>query len=169
MSQKSLSITFDLDIGDWSGDGHGHSKTFQVQASGVDHIDDVRRIYLEARDGAVVRFESIGVSEGICSAYGCRRVTADQLEYLGVRLDSIGVVGKDFELWNERDASEGLGLHPSGLARLWAAWMSLQSPTGVSFAVLPETKRPRLHFYGYRDLRGQGNEHVSFFGYGLFQ
>ena len=138
-------MNFKLTIGDWSGDGHGHSEDFEIETSG--DLEETRRLYLEARASSDVH------PENVCSDYEDPCLSNKQLESLGVTAKDAGL-----EL---QDADPDYYLSAADMARLWVAWMNHK--TSARFVII---EIPALHWYGFRPITAaDAEDHIGFIGY----
>lgn len=134
---------FEIAIGDWSGDGHGHSERFVFAANKP--IEDVR----EAYHRAAKNFPQLS-PEKFCDEYEDRRVPAETWE----ALKAAGC-----PLPNDQED----GWSPDAMA-LVVAWFCMQGDADLRIEYTPAEALPSLHFYGCDAKK----RHIGFIGYGFF-
>ena len=131
---------FTIQIGDWSGDGHGQCETFHATAAKP--IEDVREAYFTAK-----KKHPDVCPESFCDEYEDSNVPTEVRE----RITALGgpAIGDDFDA--ER------------MANVVAWFINLGDPA-VDVTISPREEVPTLAFYGNDKKR----RHIGFIGYGLF-
>lgn len=136
---------FTLQIGDWSGDGHGHHKDFSVTSNKP--VSDVREAWFAAKkkhprwcpDKYAHRYE--------------RTITETEYDML---VDAGAPLHK-------RSPEGWLKFGPEEMASV-VVWYCMLGDPGLKLEIQPASKRDTFAFYGFDD---QGR-HIDFIGYGLF-
>ena len=134
---------FEIVIGDWSGDGHGHRETFVFTANKP--IEAVREAYFAAKqtlprlcpETFCHKYKKSAVPDGVWQALteaGCA-IPAD----------------RDYD-WN-----------PEAMAHV-VAWFCMQGDAELEIEYTPKASMPNLAFYGFDNK----NRHIGFIGYGFF-
>ncbi len=126
-----------IEIGDWSGDGHGQKELYTF-ASNLP-INDIREAYFSAKQ----KYPKL-CPEGFCSDYGDPTVPKEVIEgasKLGFKIDP-----DDF--FTEEMAK-------------YTAWFCQLGNSKLELKI--QKSNPTLAFYG-KDTKGR---HISFIGYGF--
>jgi hypothetical protein len=139
-------VTFNIQIGDWSGDGHGHCENFRFVANKP--IVDVREAYFAAKKR----------HPNICPEKFC-----DEHE-VGTIPDDVhaALLAAGAPIRSEDDLEQE-GITAEELAAI-VAWFCCQGDSDLVIKPDPAPPVPYLAFYGQDDK----SRHIGFIGYGLF-
>lgn len=141
---------FKLEIGDWSDDGHGKTKTaiFEVNRT----IEDLREMYF-------VNKEVYGdVLECYCSEYGESTITTEDIE----EIEESGIKISDEMKEQAREKGETY-VDADDMIDWFIQFMKLGNPS-LELKQITQPQMPTFHFYGY----DKKQRHIGFFGYGTF-
>jgi hypothetical protein len=135
---------FHLDIGDWSGDGHGKKETFLVESNKP--VRASREAYFAAQKKLLER----QWPGNIASTYGERPIFDDH------HIVEIKKLGFDFKLYSELDCVD-----PISMAH-YTLWFIMRGDPTIKAKIIP---LDTFAFYGF-DKKGR---HTDFIGYGCFE
>jgi hypothetical protein len=139
-------VAFTIQIGDWSGDGHGHCEEFRFVANKP--IEDVREAYFVAKK----KHPKI-CPERFCDEYEVGTIPDE----IHAALTAAGAPVRD------EDDLEQEGITAGEMAG-FVAWFCMQGDPDLVVKADPLPPVPYLAFYG-ADEKGR---HIGFHGYGLF-
>jgi len=144
---------FNIDIGDWSSDGHGKCKSFLFESS--HSVEDVREAYFAAGKKLKKNWP-----EEVCHDYGDYSVTAEVLR----ELKQVGFEFKDCDFDGEEGADDEV-CYPSeeGMLQL-TVWFIKQGNPEIKLKQISTPKVPSLAFYGFDKKK----RHIGFIGYGIY-
>lgn len=149
-------FTFNIKIGDWSGDGHGKQQTFT--ASSNKNIIEVR----EAFFAACKKHPGIAPTEFMCNYEDYSLPKEIYEEALEAGFDFLAGVRQDKDFQERLKSGEYFEYPDFGPDRMfeYTLWFT---KLGDPELVLEKVEVPSLAFYGF----DQQKRHIGFIGYGL--
>lgn len=149
-----MSYQWELQIGDWSDDGHGKTKDYIIESN--HSVEVAREAYFKAKK----KLKGFDFGEEVCSGYEQYRIEPPLFEKmlsLGFSFDDMDP--EDLELAKV----EGLGLSTKDITKLFLQYLKMGDPT-LELDIVPEPQVPTFHFYGFDKKK----RHIPHIGYGLF-
>jgi hypothetical protein len=147
---RSKKHKWNIDIGDWSNDGHGKCESKLIE-SNLTH-EEAREAFFKAK-------EKLGKSypEEICHEYEDHSVTADML-------DELKGHGFEFEGCDEDGEGDERVVYPytEGMLQLTLWFIKVGNPD-FKYKIINPPSTPSLAFYGFDKQK----RHISFIGYGV--
>lgn len=141
---------FKLEMGDWSDDGHGKTKTAVFEANRS--IEDLREMFFVNKEvyGDVLEF--------YCSEYGESTITTEDIE----DIEEVGIKISD-EMKEEARKNGEVSVYAEDMIEWFIQFMKLGNPS-LELNQITQPQMPTFHFYGYDEKK----RHINFFGYGTF-
>lgn len=141
---------FKLEMGDWSDDGHGKTKTavFETNVS----VEYLREMYFTNKEvyGDILEY--------YCSEYGEYTISTEDIE----EIEESGIIISDKMKEDARENGEAY-VDADDMIDWFIQFMKLGNPS-LELNQITQPKMPTFHFYGYDEKQ----RHISFFGYGTF-
>jgi hypothetical protein len=143
-----LTHRFNLQIGDWSGDGHGRNISYLIDSNKP--IEEVRKAFYKAQE----KFDRAVWPTSLCDRYQTYSITeevANKIVASGYT-DPLGDFDEDDKVYY---------VEVDELAT-YTLWFITQGDPTLGLVHCQE-EIPSFHFYGYQD-----GKHIDGIGYGLF-
>lgn len=154
-AKKDNPIKFSIQIGDWSGDGHGRHKDYLATANKP--IEQVREAYFKAK---------AALSEAICPENFCERYHDSKIPFGTWRLiqQHFPTITDDGIDGYDPSSPEAARYPDSEWMAKYVALFTMKGDADLTITLVPEEQVPTFAFYG----SDEQERHISFIGYGLF-
>ncbi len=141
-----------LELGDWSGDGHGHHQTINIESN--KDVGAAQKAYQKVKKELSQQL----CPEKICSEYQEHKISNDVIE-AARKLGFDFQEGYDEEQRAEHNEDGGLYLDLEKLAD-YTLWFIKRGDPEIELKITPREEMPSFNRYA--------RPHISFIGYGLF-
>lgn len=169
---------FKINIGDWSNDGHGETKSYLVSTSKT--VEDAREAHFKIKEVTGIDIHSLaneyeedkikpedfylllqvpGFKENFKEDLEVFDFSEEKEMLLKAFFDDEEIEDLDLDMHNELEFQA----YPKFMAKLWIFLLNVVDE-GLEIKLIEEPKTPSLNFYGF-DKEGR---HIDFVGYGTF-